>query len=64
MKVTLVIELEPDGKVSLAGPLENKLLCYGLLEIARQSVQDYDATKRVQSAAELPGRLVSLFGGR
>ncbi len=64
MKVTMTIELEGTGQVSVSGPLENKILCYGLLEMARQSVYESDPAKRVQPATEIPppSRLVNIFG--
>jgi hypothetical protein len=38
----LVIELSPDGRqVLVTGPLNNKLLCYSLLEGARDAIKDY-----------------------
>jgi hypothetical protein len=38
-KVRLVIELEPkSGEIGLQGPLENRLLCVGMLELAKSMV--------------------------
>ena len=41
MKVQLVIEMDPQGNVSVTGPIANKLLCYGLLESARDAIKDH-----------------------
>jgi hypothetical protein len=38
MAIQFVINLTDDGKFNCAGPLENKLLCYGLLEMAKEAV--------------------------
>jgi hypothetical protein len=35
---TLKIELSADGQVHVEGPLENRLLCYGLLGMAAEVV--------------------------
>ena len=43
---TITITLSEDGKFSCAGPLDNKVLCYGLLELAKESVAKH--TQRVK----------------
>lgn len=52
----LTITMDDAGGVQISGPIENKLLAYGLLEIARDSVTEYAAAhaRRIQpvSAAE------------
>lgn len=53
--VIITVILKPDGSVQVGGPLGNKLICYGMLELARQSVHDYDASKRIQPAGSLLG---------
>lgn len=40
----LVIELMPDGSVNVTGPLPNKILCYGLLESAKEVIQNVHAS--------------------
>lgn len=39
--VTLVIRLNENGRVSVVGPLHEKLVLYGMLEIARQTIQEH-----------------------
>ena len=41
-EVTLTIMLKPTGEVALAGPIENKLLCLGLLAVAQNVIINYD----------------------
>ncbi len=36
---SVVIELMDDGKVEVSGPLDNRVLLYGLLGMAREIVQ-------------------------
>lgn len=49
----LIIMLDEDGKVKLNGPLQNKLLCYGLLEVARDIIKDHKVV--IPVAAIPPG---------
>lgn len=39
--VRMIITLMPDGKISVTGPISNKLLSYGLLEMAKTVVTNY-----------------------
>lgn len=41
--VTLTISITQDGKINVIGPLHDKVLCYGLLEAARDVVRDFKA---------------------
>lgn len=42
MVVTLTVTLDTEtGRVETSAPMHNKLLCYGLLEAARQNIQEY-----------------------
>lgn len=37
----LLIRINPNGTVTVHGPLGNRVLCYGMLEAARDAVRDY-----------------------
>ena len=39
---TLTITMTTAGQVSVNGPIENRLLCYGLLEIARDTIVEFN----------------------
>lgn len=41
-RVQLTITMDAQGHLSVNGPLEQKGLCYMLLELARDAVRDYD----------------------
>ena len=41
----MVLDLTPEGRVAVTGPVENAILCYGLLEMARQAVYEYHNRK-------------------
>lgn len=53
MPIELKIVQDDAGQVLVTGPVGNKLLCYGLLEAARDAVQTYheQAKKLVQPAS-------------
>ena len=48
MPQTLSITIDDDGKVSLAGPLKNMLLCYGMLETAKDALKAWHQEQRTQ----------------
>ena len=41
-KIQLTITVTPGQPVQVTGPLVDKMLCYGLLEMARDVIQSYD----------------------
>lgn len=41
--VTLTITIDQDGSVKVSGPLSDKLFCYGLLEMARDSIREFES---------------------
>ena len=47
--VKLQITLSPNGGVSVTGPIDNAMLCYGLLEAAKDVIRAH-----VQKKAESP----------
>ncbi len=51
---SLLIELLPDGTISVHGPLQNRLLVYGMLEAARDVVQNYVARAEGTPAPQPP----------
>lgn len=50
-KITLTIVVEENGQVGVNGPIHDKVLCYGLLEIGRQAIQAYDPGQRIVTPA-------------
>jgi hypothetical protein len=48
----LIIELAPGGRINVSGPLHDKMLCYGMLESAKDSIRDYQA--KAQSPILVP----------
>jgi uncharacterized protein YfeS len=44
--VRMVIDFDPHtGQVQVNGPIDNKLLALGLLELARKAIWEFDPTK-------------------
>lgn len=58
-EIKIVITLRTDGSLNVNGPLVSKLLCYGMLEQARDVVRNFEEPKLVQPVTDM-----SLFKGR
>lgn len=57
---TLTITLDQAGAVSVTGPIENRLLCYGLLALARDIIATHSTqlqSRLVQPVTALPSLL-------
>lgn len=55
----LVITLLADGRVGFSGPIENKVLCYGLLQMGLEMVSKHEAQEQpriVRPMMTIPGR--------
>lgn len=46
MKFEIVVSMDEKGNVSVNGPIENKIVCYGMLEVARQAVEKFNPQKK------------------
>ena len=40
----LLIKVNPDGTLTIGGPIENKVLCLGILELAKKAIIDHQAS--------------------
>lgn len=47
MPLTLTITLSESGQVSVNGPLDQLMLCYGMLELAKDVIKAHQASKAV-----------------
>lgn len=45
IKYKLTIEVREDDKVYVTGPLDNKTLCYAMLEEAKDTVKNFNQTQ-------------------
>jgi hypothetical protein len=60
---TLSITINENGSVSVNGPIDDKMLCYALLELARDAVKDFQKPEpKIQPAA--PSDIVALTSRR
>lgn len=56
MNVELKIVINEAGQVGISGPIENKMLCYGLLEIAREIIYTHnEQNKKLVQPATFAG---------
>ena len=44
--VTIKIMLS-NGQIKVEGPIHDKVLCYGLLELAKESIQDWNKQQKL-----------------
>lgn len=41
MKMELIIRLTDDGQVTVDGPVQDKIFCFGLLEVAKIAINNF-----------------------
>jgi len=61
MELVLMITMKQDGQVSVTGPINNKVICYGMLQTAVDLVRDFEPGI-VQLSQPMAGLLNSLKG--
>lgn len=61
--IKLVIEMEPNGQISVNGPVHNKALCYGLLESAKDAIRAYVERKNQSQIVQAPIDVLKNFNG-
>lgn len=50
----LIIRMFNDGSVDVTGPLPEKVLCYGLLAMAHDSIKDWNDKQQKSNIINLP----------
>ena len=60
MPTQLVITLEDNGQLNVNGPLDNLLMCYGMLQLAHDSIKDYAVLKQQRVRLATPGSMPPL----
>ena len=60
--VKLIITLSPNGGVQVNGPIDNAMLCYGLLEVAKDVIQTH-IQKKAESQIVIPQIRLPRNGG-
>jgi len=64
MAVTLTIELQDTGQILVHGPIHDKILCFGLLQVAIQVVEHHEPKKVITPTLIPPSNLTGLPGGK
>lgn len=56
--VQLLLTLNKDGTLNVTGPIDDRVLCYGMLDYAKDVIREYQArqAKLVVPIAELPAK--------
>ncbi len=63
IKAKLTIELTEDNQLNIMGPLEDKILCLGMLEMGKKMVWDFKGPeKKVVVANFVPPSTVPIRG--
>ena len=54
----ITIKVNPDGTLSIGGPIENKVLCLGIIELAKKAIIDHNPSViAIAPASSLSGAL-------
>ena len=56
----LKIVVDDSGRTNVTGPIDNIVIAYGLLEIARDMIRDHHAKKVATIAAPSPDDMLAL----
>lgn len=59
--VTLTISMDQAGRINVSGPVENTMLCIGLLEMGKLAVIDFAKQKERRIMEVPPGTTVKPF---
>lgn len=59
----LTITLQEDGNVQVSGPIDNKILTYGLLAIAQETVSEFHKDRQCRVTLASPDSIPPPLGG-
>jgi hypothetical protein len=54
VKIEIVYTPGQENSVQISGPLDNKMLCYGMLEMAKHAVQSYKPSQIATPSIVVP----------
>ncbi len=63
MEFELTIRFAPGKPPTVSGPIENKMLCYGMLEVARDIIRDYKPGQIEVAGGKAPAEVQRLLQG-
>lgn len=58
--IKLTITLNPDMNVTVSGPVGNKLVCYGMLEMAKEAISRQQIQPTIAPASHIPAGLPAI----
>jgi hypothetical protein len=61
--IVLQIQMSPQGQIHVSGPLADKVLCFGLLEAAKDAVRAYEQKPQPGVAIPAPELVPGLLNG-
>lgn len=56
-EIKLEITLYPDGRINVNGPLEDKIFCLGLMDLAKDAIYKFEPSKIVKVPPNLLAHL-------
>lgn len=59
-RAQLLITLTAEGGVNVQGPIKDKVLCYGMLDCARDAIKDF-ADKQAAVSKIIPAQMADPF---
>ena len=59
-KVVLTISMDQNGAISVSGPIDNRVLCYGMLETAKNVIHER-AQKAEQRILTAPANVLGML---
>lgn len=60
----LRIVMNDAGQIGVSGPIENVLVCYGLLELARDAIREHAAAAAARKIAPATGADIRALNGQ
>ena len=61
-RAVLTITWTQDGQIQVNGPINDKILCYGLLEAAKDAIRDYVAKNTASNSLTIAHGTLPLNG--
>lgn len=53
-RAQIVLTLDHAGRLNVTGPIKDAILCYGMMELAKDVIKTYNAAHRAEPAVMVP----------
>lgn len=60
MPIQLVITIEDNGAVNVQGPIKDKLRAYGMLEVAKDAINEFHAQQAARVTVPTPAEVAAI----